>query len=75
MRNVTILIVSVNDMMVSGDDLQEVSSLKSHLTRESETKDSGSLRYFLGIEVAKSHNVYLSPNENMFLISYRRLVY
>uniref|UniRef100_A0A5B6Z677 Putative polyprotein n=1 Tax=Davidia involucrata TaxID=16924 RepID=A0A5B6Z677_DAVIN len=51
---ITVLIVYVDDIVVTGNDSDEVSKLKVHLAREFEIKDLGSLRYFLGIEVARS---------------------
>lgn len=53
-NKITILIVYVNDMVVTGDDSHEVSNLEAHLAREFEIKDLGPFRYFLGIEVARS---------------------
>ncbi|KAG6489982.1 hypothetical protein ZIOFF_051264 [Zingiber officinale] len=50
----TILLVYVDDMIVTGDDEVEIQALKSKLTSEFEIKDLRSLKYFLGIEVARS---------------------
>jgi len=44
----------VDDIIVTGDDIIEIKSLKEVLAREFEIKDLGSLRYFLGMEVARS---------------------
>uniref|UniRef100_A0A5B7CIF2 Putative Retrovirus-related Pol polyprotein n=1 Tax=Davidia involucrata TaxID=16924 RepID=A0A5B7CIF2_DAVIN len=51
---VTILIVYVDDIVIIGDDAEEMQTLKSYLAKEFEIKDLGSLKYFLRIEVAKS---------------------
>ncbi|CAL2268192.1 unnamed protein product [Prunus armeniaca] len=51
---ITIVIVYVDDIIMSGDDIEEISKLKIHLTKEFDIKDLGTLRYFLGIEVAHS---------------------
>ncbi|KAK5785187.1 hypothetical protein PVK06_039741 [Gossypium arboreum] len=48
-----ILIVYVDDIILTGDDEEEISNLKKLLNREFETKDFGKLRYFLGMEVAR----------------------
>ena len=50
----TIHIVYVDDIIVTGDDIIEIKSLKEVLAREFEIKDVGNLRYFLGMEVARS---------------------
>ncbi|XP_062110327.1 uncharacterized mitochondrial protein AtMg00810-like [Humulus lupulus] len=46
-------------MIITGDDANGITELKTHLTREFLMKDLGSLRYFLGIEVAYSPHGYL----------------
>jgi hypothetical protein len=48
------LIVYVDDIVVTGNDTVEMGKLKTYLAKEFEIKDFGNLRYFLGIEVARS---------------------
>ncbi|KAJ7954112.1 Retrovirus-related Pol polyprotein from transposon TNT 1-94 [Quillaja saponaria] len=61
---ITILIVYVDDIVVTGDNPIEVSKLKNHLAREFEIKDLGKLSYFLGIEVAHSEKgIFLSQRK------------
>ncbi|PRQ41825.1 putative RNA-directed DNA polymerase [Rosa chinensis] len=50
----TVLIVYVDDMVVTGDDPVERKALQDYLATEFEMKDLGQLKYFLGIEVARS---------------------
>ncbi|VVA37399.1 PREDICTED: Retrovirus-related Pol poly from transposon, partial [Prunus dulcis] len=51
---ITIVIVYVDDIIMTGDDIKEINKLKIHLAKEFDIKDLGTLRYFLGIEVAHS---------------------
>ncbi|XP_062018984.1 uncharacterized mitochondrial protein AtMg00810-like [Rosa rugosa] len=51
---ITALIVYVDDMIVTGDDPKEMNELQKYLSKEFEMKDLGQLKYFLGIEVARS---------------------
>ena len=56
----TILIVYVDDIVVTGNH-EEICHLKYLLSKEFEIKDLGHLRYFLGMEVARSnHGVLVS---------------
>ncbi|RVW17830.1 Retrovirus-related Pol polyprotein from transposon TNT 1-94 [Vitis vinifera] len=50
----TILIVYADDIILSGNDMEELQNLKKYLSEEFEVKDLGNLKYFLGMEVARS---------------------
>src|SRR3954471_11130553 len=52
----TLLIVYVDDIVLTGNDTGEISRLKEQLAEEFEIKDLGVLRYFLEIKVARSPN-------------------
>src|SRR5436189_4667456 len=56
---IVILILYVDDMVITGSDSAAISFLKHYLQTEFEMKDLGFLRYFLGIEVAYSSRGYL----------------
>ena len=49
-----ILIVYVDDIIVIGDDTNEIAALKQRLKEEFVVKDLGNMKYFLGMEVARS---------------------
>jgi hypothetical protein len=44
----------VDDIIITGDDQRGIDELKTFLHQQFHTKDLGTLRYFLGIEVARS---------------------
>ncbi|XP_071921533.1 uncharacterized mitochondrial protein AtMg00810-like [Coffea arabica] len=55
-----LLVVYVDDIVITGDDVVGIQKLKSNLQANFQTKDLGHLQYFLGIEVARSkYGVYL----------------
>jgi transposase InsO family protein len=49
-----LLVVYVDDIVITGDDSGGIARLKQFLQEQFHTKDLGKLRYFLGIEVARS---------------------
>ncbi|KAM2750693.1 hypothetical protein EV2_029442 [Malus domestica] len=64
MSKLTTLIIYVDDMIVTGDDKEEISRLKDYIATEFEMKDLGGLKYFLGIEVARSkQGIFLSQRK------------
>ncbi|KAM2959955.1 hypothetical protein FF1_029709 [Malus domestica] len=60
-EKVTALIIYVDDMIITGDDCDEISRLQRNLAAEFEMKNLGDLKYFLGVEVARSSKgIFLS---------------
>ena len=53
-RQCIYLVVYVNDIVIIGSDQDGIKKLKQHLFTHFQTKDLGKLKYFLGIEIAKS---------------------
>jgi Reverse transcriptase (RNA-dependent DNA polymerase) len=59
-----VLIVYVDDIVLTGNDTVEMMRIKGSLTTEFEIKDLGPLRYFLGIKVVSSPNgIFLSQQK------------
>ena len=61
---IILLLVYVDDIVITGSDSTGISSLKSFLHGQFHTKDLGMLRYFLGVEVMRSkHGIFLSQRK------------
>ncbi|KAK1408895.1 hypothetical protein QVD17_41029 [Tagetes erecta] len=61
---ITCLIIYVDDMIITGSDQEEISSLRRNLFTEFEMKDLGGLKYFLGIEVLRSkEGIFISQRK------------
>jgi len=61
---VTILIVYVDDIIITGDDFVERDKLRKRLSVEFEIKELGKLKYFLSIKVAHSEKrIFMSQQK------------
>jgi hypothetical protein len=53
-----------SNLLLTGDDDEEIQKLRKYLSDEFEIKDLGSLKYFLGIEVARSrYGIFVSQQK------------
>lgn len=50
----SILLVYVDDMVITGNDGKQITKLKRRLSEEFDIKDLGKLRYFFGVKFARS---------------------
>ncbi|WVZ84521.1 hypothetical protein U9M48_031548 [Paspalum notatum var. saurae] len=63
-RGHTLLLLYVDDMIITGDDPQLIAFVKERLHEQFLMSDLGPLRYFLGIEVSSTHEgFYLSQEK------------
>ena len=61
---IILLVVYVDDIVITGSDFKGISSLTFLLHSQFHTKDLGMLRHFLGIEVMRSkHGIFLSQRK------------
>lgn len=51
-KGIVVVLIYVDDIVIIGENLQEIETLKKYLHKKFDIKDLGRLRYFLGIEVA-----------------------
>eukprot|EP00268_Persea_americana_P034008 TRINITY_DN33651_c0_g3_i1.p2 TRINITY_DN33651_c0_g3~~TRINITY_DN33651_c0_g3_i1.p2 ORF type:complete len:144 (+),score=22.98 TRINITY_DN33651_c0_g3_i1:2472-2903(+) len=51
----TILLLCVDDMIISGNDAKGIKDFKRHLMDSFKMKDFGHLSYFLGLEISQSN--------------------
>ncbi|RVW46337.1 Retrovirus-related Pol polyprotein from transposon TNT 1-94 [Vitis vinifera] len=57
-----IIIVYVDDIILTGDHEEKIDLLKKLLTKEFEIKDLGNLKYFLGMEIARNARMQAGRN-------------
>ena len=60
-QGIVLHLLYVDDMIITGDDVARITSLKQSLSQHFEMKDFGALNYFLGLEISSdSDGYYLS---------------
>ena len=55
---ITLILLYVDDMIITGDDFASIRSFQHFLSQHFEMKDLGTLSYFLGLEVTSSSDGY-----------------
>lgn len=50
------ILIYVDDIILAGNDLSKISRIKAFLHDSFKMKDLGNLKYFLGLEIARSKN-------------------
>lgn len=63
------LLIYVDLVIVSDTSISEIETVKPTLHSKFTIKDLGHLKYFLGLEVARSHQGIFLSQKNLFLIS------
>lgn len=64
-----ILLLYVDDMIITGDDHATITTLQQHLNSQNEMKDMGHFATFLGWRFPDPNMAYLPPNKNTSLTS------
>ncbi|KAL3511542.1 hypothetical protein ACH5RR_024259 [Cinchona calisaya] len=59
-----LLLLYVDDMIITGDDIAGITDLKNHLHQHFEMKNLGLLSYFLGLEVSSNFDSYFLTQAN-----------
>lgn len=66
-EGVTIVLVYIDDMLITGDTLKLIEDTKEKLQEAFKKKDLGELKYFLGIEFARSEKGILMHQRKYIL--------
>ena len=62
--SIILLVVYVDDIIITGNDMAGISSLESFLHGQLHTKDLGMLKYFLGVKVLRRKcGIFLSQRK------------
>ncbi|XP_004301110.1 PREDICTED: uncharacterized mitochondrial protein AtMg00810-like [Fragaria vesca subsp. vesca] len=63
-KSFTILLIYVDDILITGNDPESIADVKKFLHNNFRLKDLGDLKYFLGIEICASRNgIYISQRK------------
>ena len=66
-KGTILILLYVDDMIVTGDDLSGIQELKDFLSQQFEMKDFGHLSYFLGLEITLSTDgIYITQAKYAF---------
>jgi len=61
-KKFTFILIYIDDILLTGNDLQEIKLLKSHMLKH--IKDLGELKYFMGIEFSRSkRGIFMSQRK------------
>ena len=71
-KDTILLLLYVDDMIITSDDLSDIQELKDFLSQQFETKDLGHLSYFLGLEITHSKDrLYITQAKYAFKLLLR----
>lgn len=63
-NSISVLLVYVDDMILVGNDVVQLQVIKTFLSSQFKVKDLGALKYFVGIEIARSDaGIYLNQRK------------
>ena len=66
-RGIVVVLVYVDDLIISGNDKEGILETKTYLKTVFDIKDLGELKYFLGIEVCRSSKAYFYHKGSILL--------
>uniref|UniRef100_A0A2N9HIN2 Integrase catalytic domain-containing protein n=1 Tax=Fagus sylvatica TaxID=28930 RepID=A0A2N9HIN2_FAGSY len=71
-KGTILLLLYVDDMIITGDDLIGIQELKNFLSQNFEMKDLGHLSYFLGLEITSSDDSFYLTQANLVYLAVTR---
>lgn len=71
--NLAIILVYVDDLIITGDDMEEICQTKENLQVHFQIKELGKLKHILGLEVDLMEKVYSCVNKSTWMIFYETM--